>query len=302
MLVERMRDIIETALSTVSSQELKDRISKFESSSSEFEYEDTLELLKSVILFETDRIKVSAIKSETREYKEGSIFFRVRKLKREILNLKHSDFWEAPKEVIERGRINRPMEQLLYMSPNEPYTPIRETHIGQDDPFLLIAYKTTCPLSVFSLGVGERFDGEYTHETERKLNIISDFIKRNFLKKGDAPYVLSNVIAQEIYRHDYDGWVYPSVANEGRENLCLKLTAKESLEIQSAYLCELVDEKIKFTHAIQVNDDILIYNDWKDNDSSAYKILDSLMSFNKVGGSEIETRDDVGYSVNILTS
>lgn len=295
-----MNDIIEAALSTISNQELKDRISKFESSSSDLEYEDALELLKSVILFEIFGFKVSAFKSEKREYKEGSIFYRVRKLKREMLNLKHSDFWEAPKEVIERGRINRPMEQLLYMSPNEPYTPISETHIGQNDPFLLIAYKTTCPLSVFGIGVGGSFDGECTQETEKKLDIISDFVKRNFLKSSGSAYILSNVIAQEICRYDYDGWLYPSVANEGGENLCLKLTAKESLEIQSAYLCELVDEKIKVTHAIQVSDDIQIYDDWEGNDSSAHKILDNLMSFNKDGSSEIETIDDVGYPVNVL--
>ncbi|QEI11472.1 hypothetical protein [Cellvibrio japonicus] len=296
-----MNDIIETALSALSIQEIKDKISDFESLDPHLQYEDALEKIMNVILFEVGELKVSAFKSEAREYKEGGIFYRVRKLKREILVLKYSDFWEAPKEVIKRGRLNRPMEQLLYISPKEYCTPINETHIKEGDPFLLIAYKAISPINVFGVGVGGNFEGGFTPETEKKLDIISDFIKRNFLKNSDTAYILSNVIGQEICKFDYDGWVYPSVAHEGGENLCLKLSSKDKLEIQSAYLCELVDKKVKFTHAIRVVNEIHIFNDWDSNDSDARKILDGLKGFNKHSGSEIETRNDIGYPINIIT-
>ena len=296
-----MKSIIEAALSTISKKELEDRIFEFESFSSRLGYEDALEALKRVILFEASERGLSAFKAEAREYKVGSIFYRARKLKRGALDFKHSDFWEAPRENIGRGRLNRPMEQLLYMSPSEPYTPINEALVGSDDQFLLIAYEAVCPLSVFGIGVGGDFDGEFTPETENKLDIISGFIKRNFLKNGDTAYILSNVIAQEICRYDYDGWLYPSVANEGGENICLKLPAKEKLEIQSAYICELVAGKINPMKALKVGDEILIFDDWGANNSAALKIFDGLMiSLNKDRGFEAETRDDIGFPVNVL--
>ncbi|MET4163794.1 hypothetical protein ABIE61_003660 [Marinobacterium sp. MBR-111] len=295
-----MNEIIEKIFETISIKDLKERIDNFEKLGVDFEYEEAFNILKKVFLLDVEGWGISAFKSESREYKEGGIFYRARRMNRERIELTHNDFWEAPAEVVPRGRINKPMEPLLYLSPREPYTPIRETHIKNGIPFLLVAYEAIARINVFGIGVGGGGEGGFSLDTEKKLDIVTEFIKRIFMKNDDKAYVLTNVISQEVCKFDYDGWVYPSVANDGGENLCLKLTAKEKLRVHAAFLCQLEDGNIRTTHAIEVSEEILVYDDWEDSEGSAHQIFGSLLNHNRDNSSEIETREDIGFPVNVL--
>ena len=66
----------------------------------------------------------------SREYKIGGFFYRVRRIEQSIKYLEHSDFWEAPSKFIKPGRLNKPGEQLLYISP-DPGTSKKEVGIEE---------------------------------------------------------------------------------------------------------------------------------------------------------------------------
>lgn len=299
------KEHLEQAFSKITFKYIEDELVKLESNLPNLAEDEIYEELKNIIMFDFHGVKISAFKSESRNYQEDGIFFRARKLKAEDTTLNHSDFWEAPKHLIGYGRLNKPKDQLLYVSPNEPYTPIKEAGIKEGNRFLLIGYKVTKPINVFGIGFGGTFNGGFSDLSERKLDLITNFIDRNFLQNSESAYLISSVIARDICEFNYDGWAYPSVANKKGENLCLKLSSKSNLEIHSAYICELIEGKIEYKIAILVKDGMTIYDDWNTTGSNAVKILNSL--YKHTGKSSIskpsaqqELRDDIGYPINIL--
>lgn len=292
---------IENLLSHVSVDDIANRIIKFEAELPALSVEELPAKIKDAILFDYNGMKFSSFQSEAREYQKGGVFYRVRRLAPSTSKLEKSDFWEPPKNVISYGRLNKPGEQLLYLTACEPLTPIKEVNILEDEPFLLTCYISTDVIKVLGLGFKSNFTADgLSKDSLTKLQLITSFIDRNFLSDRESAYIVSSIIASDICDFNYDGWVYPSVANEGGENTCLKLSAKNKLKIEAAFICRLDGEKFRPIYSIAVDEDIQVFNDWDSENSIAESILNNLSrlnreSFSISGQSQITLRDDIGF-------
>lgn len=265
--------LCEEILSKITLKELNDKFSRFEKNQSQNDEDCILE----AIMIGSE---ASTFKAEYAGLQKNGILFRARKLKREEFNpdtLTHDDFWEAPKEYIDYGRLNKPEEQFLYLAKDDPMTAIKEVGIENNDYFLLTCYKIIDPLQVLGIGTCNDFKCGLSEESKVKLCALTDFIERTFLKNGKSAYVFSNIIAK-IFDFGRDGWMYPSVAHQNGLNLCLKLSAKSNLEIHSSYFFKGESALSDPEFVITVSDEIKVYNDWSSESSEADKIRKSLFT------------------------
>lgn len=296
---------IEKILSNITLKEFEDRFMLFENNQAQNNTACTAEAIIETIMIEHNGLKFSAFKSEEREYQKDAILYRVRKLEPEKIELTHDDFWEAPEKYVDYGRLNQPEQQLLYVAANNPMTAIKEVGIREGDYFLLTCYKVINSLKVFGIGVGNDFECKLSKESKSKLDALTDFIDRNFLKDTKSAYLVSSVIANSICDLGRDGWFYPSVAHQNGLNLCLKLSAKSNLEIHSSYICQLNDGEISNRFAITVGNDINIHHDWQSKSSKANKILESLFEHNRLHN-ELNKNEqpkvikDIGYPIKFV--
>ena len=274
---------IELAFSNIPIENFKAKLIELENVLPKLPEEETYSELKKAFLGKVNGVDSLCYVSHAREYKIGGFFYRVRKLEQPIKYLEHSDFWEAPPKFIKYGRLNKPEQQLLYISPGEIETPKKEVGILEKDFFLIVRYEVLKPINVISIGFKDDTTDEFTADTNDKINLITEFINRMFLVNGKHAYKVSSVIAQDICEFEnYDGWVYPSVAHKGGENLCLKLTAKNKLKVHSASICQLYDGKNIHKCAVNIDKDenIIHYIDWDKKDSIAKEIINSWYSEN----------------------
>ncbi|WP_333875263.1 hypothetical protein [Methylobacter sp.] len=295
---------IDEMLSIVDIDDLKKKFIEFEAKLSTFSDEELPAKIKDAILFDNKGSKVSFFQSEGREYQKGVIFYRVRRLSPSSIKLKYQDFWEPPEHAVGYGRLNKPKERLLYLTPEEPSTPIEEVGVLEGEPFLLICYVSIDVINVFGLGFGGLITEGLSKDSLIKLQLIKDFIDRNFLSDRNLAYKVSSVIASDICDFNYDGWVYPSVANKGGENVCLKLSAKNKLKIEAAFICRLENGQIRTNYSISVGETIQVFNDWDSNNSKAKSILNNLFKINKesfaADRKDKQLREDIGFPIKLI--
>ena len=211
-------------------------------------------------------------------YPAGTKFFRVKKLKGTTIPNErfcmYQDYWETdPKYLTTYGRLNKPGESLLYVSP-DLFCSIGEVHIQEDVPFVAIQYTAKSDVKVNMIG-GE-IDYEQLGVQDEKVKLIHEiynsFLRDEFSRdvgKGtEYLYKVSETIAKNYFdlppREMQDAWAYSSVQDKTKYNVCFRPEiAHELLELNGAMLC-----KVNYSMGIQVlcvavgaddNNNILFY-------------------------------------------
>lgn len=212
-------------------------------------------------------------------YPAGAKFFRVKRLKGTTIPNErfgmYQDYWETdPKYLTTYGRLNKPGESLLYVSP-DLYCSIGEVHIQEDEPFVAIQYTAKSDVKVNMIG-GE-IDYEQLGVQDEKVKLIHEmynsFLRDEFSRdvgKGtEYLYKVSETIAKSYFdlppRVVQDAWAYSSVQDKTKYNVCFRPEiAHELLELNGAMLC-----KVNQSMGIQVlcvavgadeNNNILFYH------------------------------------------
>ena len=211
-------------------------------------------------------------------YPAKTKFFRVKRLKEmTIPNERFSlyqDYWETnPQYLTTYGRLNKPGESLLYVSP-DLYCSISEVHIQDGQPFVAIQYTAKSDIKVNMIG-GE-IDYERLGVQDEKVKLVHEiynsFLRDKFSRdvgKGtEYLYKVSEIIAKSYFdlppRVIQDAWAYSSVQDKTKYNVCFRPDiAHELLDLNGAMLC-----KVNHSMGIQVlcvavgadeNNNILFY-------------------------------------------
>lgn len=212
-------------------------------------------------------------------YPAGTKFFRVKKFKGSSFPnsrfIKGSDYWETdPKYLTTYGRLNKPGESLLYVSP-DIYCSISEVKIEPSDYFAVIQYTAKEDVKVNMIGGDFDYNALGVFSDKAKLihEIYNGFLRDEFSRdvgKGtEYLYRVSEKIAKDYFdlppRIVQDAWAYTSVKDKNKYNVCFRPDiAHELLELDGAMICKLGDhEKLKvYCVAVGVDDKnkILFYN------------------------------------------
>lgn len=207
----------------------------------------------------------------------GTKFFRVKRWKGHIVPderfREYRDFWETdPKYLNKYGRLNKPGESLLYVSP-DLHCSINEVKINEEY-FAAIQYTAKTDIKVNMIG-GE-FDYEQMGITDEKVKLIHElynsFLRDEFSRdvgKGtEFLYRISETIAKSYFdlppRVVQDAWAYVSVQDKKKYNVCFRPDiAHELLELDGAMICRLNQAKKIKVYCVAVgadeNNNILFY-------------------------------------------
>lgn len=220
---------------------LKNSIKNFETAKNTFSSDGLYQALLDVVLFEKFETTFGYCRTSTfpmhqRIYPKGTKFTRIRKL--DFINHKftYNDFWEPPKKHINKGRLNKKFEQLLYMTQGELMSPIKEVGIQTGDKFIIMLYEAKSDIILTEIGwkiIESKNHGEIGI-------LIKQFLDRNFSKKGSDAYILSELIAKKVNSSNAHGWCYPSIARESGINVCLKIEYKPNIELFGVQCCEML--------------------------------------------------------------
>lgn len=213
-----------------------------------------------------------------RTYPAGTKFFRVKKMVgTRIPNERfreYQDYWETnPQFLKEYGRLNKPSESLLYVSPDLNCS-VDEVHVSENDYFVAIQYTAKADVKVNVIG-GE-FDYNQMEIYDEKVKLIHEiyngFLRDEFSRevgKGtEYLYRVSEKIAKDYYdlppRVVQDAWAYVSVQDKKKYNVCFRPElAHELLEVNGAMICKRNnDRKIQvfcITDGSDVNSKIMFY-------------------------------------------
>lgn len=177
-------------------------------------------------------------------------FYRVRKITDETPicppeNMRFiGDCWEPPGLALPMGRLNREGIPVLYACA-EPLVAFEETHIADGELCSLIVYESVSHLTMVYVGTPPAQEG-YSDEELTKLHIIQDFLETEFTRDvgvgTEYLYTISNRIADDLFPvipDLHDGWVYPSVALKGHQNVCFTLEAKSKLILVGVRICSV---------------------------------------------------------------
>lgn len=216
-------------------------------------------------------------------------FFRVReiteKLKCQIKNgkINEDELWEPPSFIVNSGRTNELGESYLYVSDPNLDICIAETRLKENDKFLLISYKIITPINVLQIGFKQDFQKlketlSLNSEELKKVKLITQAIRKNFLKNSDDAYEYSNYIAKLYDTKFKEGWAYPSVQRKEGKNICLKREGTNKLEISTlltgGYYPSNPSNRYRFYEAIEfIDGEQKIYDAVKDF-SSFKKVVD----------------------------
>ena len=189
-----------------------------------------------------------------RKYPAETKFFRVKRLKGTVIPNErfgvYQDYWETdPKYLTKYGRLNKPGESLLYLSPDLRCS-IDEVHIQKDELFAAIQYTAKSDIKVNMIG-GE-FDYEKLGIQDEKVKLIHEiyngFLRDEFSRdvgKGtEYLYKVSERIAKTYFdlppRVVQDAWAYSSVQDKTKYNVCFRPEiAHELLDLNGAMLCKM---------------------------------------------------------------
>lgn len=195
------------------------------------------------------------------QYTEKTRFYRIRKIDNSNLNIPLKEFisiqdaWNPPAEYIKSyGRLNKPGESLLYVTPEDIRIPIEELKVGENEVFGLIVYESIDKIKVNSIGMSKDYSKMGFSEDEiNKLKIIDNFLNTEFTRdvgKGtEFLYRVSEMIAKDYFdlppRDIQDAWVYSSIASKLGYNCCFRPEiAKEKLKLLGVQLMKYKkDEK-----------------------------------------------------------
>lgn len=206
-----------------------------------------------------------------RVYPAGTKFYRVKRFSdSKIPNSRFSyvqDYWETdPKFLKEYGRLNKPMESLLYTSP-DLFCSIKEVHIGDGDYFAAIQYTAKRPVKVNMIGG----DYDYTQlgvTDERAILIhemlngfLRDEFSRDVGKGTEYLYRVSERIAKDYFdlppKIVQDAWAYSSVQDKTKYNVCFRPEiAHDILELNGAMICKLGTEKAIRVFCVAIGSDV----------------------------------------------
>lgn len=164
---------------------------------------------------------------------------------------KREDLLAPPSTASVRyGRCNIPGESVLYCTRHR-YTALREMRIMPGERFVSIEYKSVGEHSLAR--IARPLDPNPENEPPLLMGdqllayqILREFVRveftRQVAKDSDVSYKVSNALCNGWFNaNSYDGWIYPSIAAHGQENVAFKAGAAERLitEIE-ADLCEML--------------------------------------------------------------
>ncbi len=291
--------LLETLFASVSIEQLKAQLERQLKKLSELNCgsgtdEDKIyEALKDCMLIQHGEFRSTAYPSTMRLLSSGQHLFRARKLKAELKPLGVSDFWEAPAEHIEYGRLNMPRQPLLYAC-DDPFTPLYEARIGDGDLFLLTKYQITGSVEIIETGMSASSEmAGLSVATRQKLELVKGFIDERMLNTEENAYRVSSILANELHNFGPDGWCYPSVVRRGGTNFCLKLHTKSRLNITGAVIGRHIAGKNFCTQALRVDEagKILTFTDWSLESSNAKDICNAIFLQDNASMSEPPDQD-----------
>lgn len=188
-----------------------------------------------------------------RTYPSGTKFFRVKRLKGTVLPNErfgvYQDYWETDAKYLTKyGRLNKPGESLLYVSP-DLYCSINEVHIQDEEPFVAIQYTAKTDIKVNMIGgeIDYKHLGVYDDRVKLVHEIYNGFLRDEFSRdvgKGtEYLYKVSEMIAKDYFdlppRVVQDAWAYSSVQDKAKYNVCFRPDiAHDLLELNGAMLCK----------------------------------------------------------------
>jgi len=191
--------------------------------------------------------------TNVRCYPAGTKFFRVKKFEGSLIPnarfKEYQDYWETnPKYLKSYGRLNKPGESLLYVSPDLNCS-VDEVHIENGDYFAAIQYTATSEIKVNVIGGVFDYNRLGVFDEKAKLihEIYNSFLRDEFSRdvgKGtEFLYKISEKIAKDYYdlppRSVQDAWAYSSVQNKSKYNVCFRPDiAHELLELNGAMICK----------------------------------------------------------------
>jgi len=236
----RSRKQIETEFfKNIDISELKEKIRIYRlldlTSMNDKEVEDAI---NHVITFDTPRGKMSGLSTFSNKFPIGTRFYRVRQLEPNdrTVPLKAmstiSDCWEAPKDVVNKGRLNKPQETLLYVSLS-PNTAIEELEIPNNQLCSIIVYEAVSPINITEMHFPRNLE-KMNIESQR---IIHEFLNSEFSRSikdcSGHIYTISEIITKmfDLPPEGQDAWCYQSVAKESYYNLCIISPANKKLKL-----------------------------------------------------------------------
>ena len=191
-------------------------------------------------------------------YPAGSTFFRVKRLEGTIIPNErfavYQDYWETdPKHLTVYGRLNKPGESLLYVSP-DLHCSIGEVHIQDNELFAAIQYTAKSDIKVNMIGGEINYQQLGVHDEKIRLihemynSFLRDEFSRDVGKGTEYLYKVSETIAKSYFdlppRVVQDAWAYSSVQDKLKYNVCFRPDiAHELLELDGAMLCKIDHSK-----------------------------------------------------------
>ena len=232
---------------------------------------------------------IASCYTNIRMYPAGTKFFRVKKLKgTKIPNERfraYQDYWETnPKYLTPYGRLNKPGESLLYVSPDLDCC-IDEVHIQKEELFAAIRYTAKSDVKVNMIGGEMDYDQLGIQDRDVKVvneiynNFLRDEFSRDVGKGTEYIYRVSEMIAKNYFdlppRVVQDAWAYSSVQNKMKYNVCFRPDiAHEILELDGAMLCKTASSEKVEVLCVAVgadeNNNILFYPLGSDQQKQAF--------------------------------
>ncbi|MBN2702584.1 MAG: RES domain-containing protein [Pontiellaceae bacterium] len=213
---------------------------------------------RDVIQREFNRIFCHIIQwASSKEIKGGAKYYRVREHHKTWENT--SELWEPPKDIAPKGRCNFSGKPMLYVSPYGR-TCFEELNVERGKQVYIIKYqkKLEIPVNLRRLYASEAepkdLSGKPVHTGDDLIafQVLREFIRSEFMKPvckkcEGMDYVynftesICNFMAME--QKDLDGFVYPSVAKQGGENVTFfPERAREKLDPVDVRIVKLISE------------------------------------------------------------
>lgn len=265
----------------ISLDDLRNKIRKYDDIKKSISKNDVKAFFDDILMIDLpEGFSFTSFKLQTFSFMEHGKFFRVRSLTEELSDqikngkIDIGELWEPPKDYANLGRVNAEGQQYLYVSEADLDICVAEARIREEEYFILINYEIIEPITVTGIGF-DHDDLIPNPETKEKMELISNVVKKIFLNTEENSYIYSNYIANNLCNFDMAGWSYPSVQSKKGMNICLKLTEKKKLKINTVLVCQYLSKlkkQYKFFHTFEfIDGNQKCYCDWESGDNSESK-------------------------------